>query len=110
MTAPPVPEEPSDSSGEFAGFAPPGLQRNKQKSARLLLTDEQWRLEHLLAAAVALEFIRVVAPSDPRTTAKYAATTVDNSRLLAVGNPKLHLSLLRGQLKWLRGLKHGELS
>jgi hypothetical protein len=75
----------------------------------LLLSDEQCHKEAVLAAAIALEFIRLVAPTDPRTTARYAATTVDNSRLLAGGNSKLHLNLLRGQLRWLRGLKPGEL-
>jgi hypothetical protein len=76
---------------------------------RLLLTDEQHHRECLFAAAIATEFIRLVAPADSRMTARYAAETVDNSRLLCAGSPRLHLSLLRGQLKWLRGLKPGEL-
>ena len=95
---------------------PPGFEASEGVLAaaggtapRLLLSDDQCHKEAVLAAAIAIEFIRLVAPADPRTTAKYAATTVDNSRLLAGGNSKLHLNLLRGQLRWLRGLKPGEL-
>ena len=76
---------------------------------RLVLTDEQHRRECLLAAAVAIEFIRLVAPADSRVTARYAASTVDNSRLLCAGDARLHLSLLRGQVRHLRRLNPGEL-
>jgi hypothetical protein len=99
MSAPSVPE--------FEDFPPRGNQGNEQKSPRLTLSDQQWRSEHLLAAAVALEFVRITAPSDSHTTAAYAAATVDNSRTLAAGNARLHFSLLRGQLKWLRSLPAG---
>ena len=71
------------------------------------LTDEQHRLEHVLAAAVAAEFIRVAAPPDSRTTARYAATVVDNSRLLADRDVRRHLALLRSQVRWLRLLPAG---
>ena len=74
---------------------------------RLVLTEEQRRREHVLAAAVAIEFIRIAQPSDSRVTARYAASAVDNSRLLCAGSPRLHLSLLRGQLRWLRSLPVG---
>jgi hypothetical protein len=92
----PLPEASGGVLGPADGTAP-----------RLLLSDEQHRRECVLAAAIAIEFIRVVAPSDSRTTARYAATTVDNSRALCAGSPRLHLSLLRRQLKWLRGLPVG---
>jgi len=74
---------------------------------RLVLTDDQRHMEAVLAAGIAVEFIRVAAPSDSRVTARYAASAVDNSRLLCAGSPRLHLSLLRGQLKWLRSLEPG---
>jgi hypothetical protein len=40
-------------------------------------------------------------------TAAYANRVVSNSRALADGDPKLHLSLLRSQVRWLRGLRVG---
>jgi hypothetical protein len=73
----------------------------------VLLTEYQRHVEAVLAAAVAIEFIRIAQPSDSRVTARYAASAVDNSRLLCAGSPRLHLSLLHGQLKWLRSLPAG---
>jgi hypothetical protein len=104
MTAPPVPDDPS---GEFGAFTPMLGVGNDRKSARLLLSDADRTREALLASRIAVEHIRVVQPSDSRVTAKYAATVIDNSRLLAGGNPRLHLSLLGSHVKWLKSLPTG---
>jgi hypothetical protein len=77
---------------------------------RLLLSDEQQHREAVLAYALALEHIRVASPSDSRATARYCASVVDNSRVLAGCDARLHLRLLKAHLRWLRGLKPGELS
>ena len=70
----------SDSSGEFADFTSVGEQGNDEKSPSLLLPDTERVREALLASRIAVEHIRVVAPSDSRATASYAAQVVDNSR------------------------------
>jgi hypothetical protein len=75
---------------------------------RLLLSDSQWRTEHILAAWISVEHARLSDAADSRATARYAADVVDRSRLLSGTNPRLHLNLLRGQLRWLKGLKPGE--
>lgn len=49
MTAPSA----SDPSGEFDGFPLIGDEGIEQKSPRLVLSDEQYRLEHVLAYAAA---------------------------------------------------------
>jgi hypothetical protein len=116
MAAPCVPAEgdgdpdvpvrlPGASEGGFDGDIPHVLP--SVLPPRLVLTDEQHRRECVLAAGIAVEFIRLVVPADSRVTARYAASAVDNSRLLCAGSPRLHLSLLRGQLKWLRSLEPG---
>lgn len=75
---------------------------------RRLLSDSQWRTEHILAAWIAVEHIRIAAPADSRVTARYVSQVVDNSRLLAGSNARLHLNLLRSQLRWLKSLRPGE--
>src|SRR5688500_1232188 len=104
MAAPSVPAEDPweglDPSGEFAGFAPSGLQGNDEKSPGLVLSDAERTREALLASAIAVEFIRVMAlsdsehPSDSRVAARYTSRVVDNSRALCGGNSRLHLNLL----------------
>jgi hypothetical protein len=106
MTAPPVPEDPSDSSREFAGFAPSGLQGNEQKSAGLVLSPAEATREALLSAAICVEHARIAGPFDSRVTARYASQVVDNSRRLA-GSAGLHLNLLAGHVMWLRSLPAG---
>src|SRR5688572_8395695 len=68
----------SDSSGEFADFTSVGEQGNDEKSPSLLLSDTERVREALLASRIAVEHIRVVAPSDSRATASYAAQVVVN--------------------------------
>lgn len=104
MTAPPVSGDPS---GEFAAFSSVSEQGNDRKSASLVLSPAEHTREALMASSIAVEYIRVATPADSRVTAKYAATVVDNSRLLAGGNPRLHLNLLRGHVAWLRSLPTG---
>jgi hypothetical protein len=74
---------------------------------RMLLSDSQWRAEHVLAAWIAVEHARLTGAADSRTTTGYVNQVVDNSRLLSGGNPRLHLNLLRSQVHWLRGLPVG---
>ena len=97
----------SDPSGEFGDFASVGEQGNDRKSARLVLTDEDRVREALLASRIAVEHIRIAAPSDSRATANYAARVVDNSRRLAGGDASLHLRLLVSHRDWLRTLPVG---
>jgi hypothetical protein len=97
----------SDPSGEFDDVAPVDKQANNEKSARLVLSDVQRVREALLASRIAVEHIRVAAPSDSKATASYAARVVDNSRRLAGDDARLHLSLLAGHVTWLRGLPSG---
>jgi hypothetical protein len=88
-------------------FAPSGLQGNEQRSPRLLLSDVVRVREALLTSRIAVEHLRIAAPSDSRATANYAARVVDNSRLLAGGDASLHLNLLGSHVKWLRSLPTG---
>jgi hypothetical protein len=74
---------------------------------RLLLSDEEWRLEHVLAYAMALEFGRVAVRASHTAAARYVSQVVDNSRALCAGSPRLHLNLLRSQVRWLRDLPVG---
>jgi hypothetical protein len=103
MTARPV----GDGSEGFGDFAPSGLQGNEQEAPRLLLSDADRVREALLASRIAVEHIRIAAPSDSRVTANYAARVVDNSRRLAGGDAGLHLNLLAGHVMWLRSLPAG---
>jgi hypothetical protein len=96
-----------DASGEFGDVAPVVKQGNDQKSPRLVLSDVDRVREALLASRIAVEHIRVVAPSDSRATASYAAQVVDNSRRLAGGDASLHLNLLGSHVKWLHSLPTG---
>jgi hypothetical protein len=77
------------------------------KAPGLVLSGAERTREALLASAIAVEHVRVVAPADSRTTAAYAARTVDNSRLLCGGDAQLHLTLLAGHRTWLRSLPSG---
>jgi hypothetical protein len=74
---------------------------------RLVLTDGQWRTEHILLAWLAREHRRVVEPADSRVTTDYVNRVADNSRLLSGGNPRLHLNLLRHMVRRLRSLPVG---
>ena len=100
MTALPVPGDPA---GEFDAFTAQLAERNEQKSPGLVLSGAERTREALLAAWIAVEHARVVGPVDSRTTARYAARVVDNSRRLAAGDAVLHLSLFAGA----RGLAAG---
>jgi hypothetical protein len=110
MTAPSVPAE-----GDGDPFLPVPLSEAPEGVValsgggvpRLLLSDVDRTREALLAARVAVEHIRVAAPSDSRATANYAARVVDNSRALAAGDGRLHLNLLAGHVTWLRSLPAG---
>jgi hypothetical protein len=104
MGAPSVSEDPS---GEFGGFSRWLSEENDRKSPRLVLSDEQHRREAVLAYGIAVEHIRVAAPPDSRTTARYCEMVRANSAALAGGDARLHLRLLHGQLKWLRSLPAG---
>jgi hypothetical protein len=104
MNAPPMPE---DGPGEIRAVTHSDSVDSGQKSPCLTLSDHERWLEHALGAAVAVEFVRVAASPDPGVTAAYANRVVSNSRALAAGDPKLHLSLLRSQVRWLRGLRVG---
>jgi hypothetical protein len=109
VTAPPMPEDPG---GEFRGVTPTTGADSGQKSPLLELNEAQRRQEHLYAAALAGEFGRIkfgrVYPlASARIASRYASTVVDNSRALAAGNPRVHMGLLRGQLRWLRSLPMG---
>lgn len=77
------------------------------KSSTLVLSDDQRQLEAMIAASLALEFGRVEVLADSRSAAAYSASVVDKSRALSAGIARSHMSLLRGQLKWLRGLRPG---
>jgi hypothetical protein len=98
---------PDDGPGEVADVAPTGNKDSAPKSTCLVLTADQAQLEALYASAVSLEYIRVRRPVDSRCAAAYAAQVVDNSRLLAGGDPRLHLNLMRSQIRWLRSLRVG---
>jgi hypothetical protein len=80
------------------------------RSSTLVLSDDQRQLEAMIAAALAVEHARLVPLGDARAAAGYAAMVVDNSRVLAAGNARVHLNLLRSQLRWARSLKPGELT
>jgi hypothetical protein len=98
---------PEDGPGDFHAVTPTGNRDSERKSPHLELTDYQRTNEGLLAAYVAVEFGRVTGSVDARRAAAYAAQVTDNSRALATGSARSHMSLLRGQLRWLRGLPVG---
>jgi hypothetical protein len=99
-----------DLLGDFGGVTPVGGGGFGQKSPRLVFTDQQYQRECVLAYAMAVEHIRVAEPADAGVTTRYVNQVVDNSRLLSGGNARLHLNLLRSQVRWLKSLKLGELS
>jgi hypothetical protein len=73
----------------------------------LVLSPQQRTHEALTAAAISLEYGRIVGAADARRAAGYAAQVVDNSRKLNAGNPRLHLKLLVAHCNWLRTLPEG---
>lgn len=73
---------------------------------RLVLSDAQWRSEAVLGYCVALEYARVVGPSDGRVAAEYVAHTLDNCRLGAV-DVRAYFSAVVRHLRWLRSLPVG---
>ena len=111
MTAPSVPAEEGD---DPASLSPSPFEAETGRmglpdgaASHLVLSGAERTREALLASAIAVEFIRVVAPSESRIAARYTSRVVDNSRAFAAGDAALHLSLLRGHVVWLRGLPTG---
>jgi hypothetical protein len=94
--SPPASETSEGRAGFPAGGVPP-----------LLLSGPQRTQEALTAAAVSLEYGRIVGAGDARRAARYAARVVDNSRALSGGDSRLHLSLLVSHRDWLRTLPSG---
>ena len=74
---------------------------------RMVLSDREWQTEHILLAWAAVEHVRVVEPDSAAATTDYVNGLADNARLLAGGNARLYVTLLRSQLKWLRRLPSG---
>jgi hypothetical protein len=116
MTAPSVPAGEGDDPG--LSLSLPGASEGRTGlpggvAPHLVLTGAERTREALLASAIAVEFIRVVAlsesehPADSRVAARYTSRVVDNSRALAGGNARLHLSLLVSHRDWLRTLPSG---
>jgi hypothetical protein len=101
---------PEDGPGEFHAVTPTDDRVSERKSTRLgaVVEARERQREALIASAVALEFGRLVPLADARRAAAYSASVIDCYRLLSAGNAQTHASLLRGQLKWLRGLKPGD--
>jgi hypothetical protein len=99
VTAPAVSGEGDDPSAAEGVLGLPG--------GRLVLSGAERTREALLSARIAVEHVRVVEPSDSRTTARYASQVVDNSRRLAGADAGLHLSLLAGHVAWLSSLPAG---
>jgi hypothetical protein len=91
------PSEASEGRTGLAGGVPPGL----------VLSGAERTQEALTAAAISLEYGRIVGAVDARLAAKYASRVVDNSRVLCGGNPRLHLNLLVSHRDWMRGLPTG---
>jgi hypothetical protein len=77
----------------------------------LVLSGAEATREALTAAAISLEYGRIVGAVDSRRAARYASQVVDNSRALCGDNPRLHLNLLVSHRDWMRGLPtaNGEL-
>jgi hypothetical protein len=98
---------PEDPGGEIADVTLTGKQEKDRKSPVLELTDYQRQTEHLLSAAICLEFVRIATPPNPSVTAAYANQVVGNSRLLSAGNPGAHMALLRHMVRWLRSVPVG---
>jgi hypothetical protein len=85
MSAPSVPAGEAD---DPRGLSPSPFDASvlgpaEGTAPRLLLSDDAAHREAVLAYALALEHIRVASPSDLRVTARYCASVVDDSRLLA---------------------------
>lgn len=100
--------EPDDHPGTPSSPDMPGdRDSGPAQPIRLLLSEHDRRMEHMLGYHLALELARVRPFTDSQSAARYAATTIDNSRALCGGNPKRHINLLRGQLGWLRKLPVG---
>ena len=68
------------------------------------LTERQRLLTHLLAAQVAIEYIRITSPEDSRQAAAYAAMVLDNCRAVAPGDARAYLRHVRAHARWLRSL------
>jgi hypothetical protein len=93
--------------GDFHGLAPTDGLVSGRKSPIVELTEQERVMEHMIGAHLAAEYLRLRPLADARAAAAYAAQVTDNSRALATGSARSHMSLLRGQLRWLRGLPVG---
>jgi hypothetical protein len=71
------------------------------------LSEVQRRTEALLAAAIAIEHVRIVGPEDSRLTAAYTAAVLENCRAQAADDLRRYLPAVRRDLLWLRSLASG---
>lgn len=72
-----------------------------------VLSEEERRVEAELAAAIAIEHVRIVEPVDSRVTAAYANAVLDNRRAMSADVLRRYLTLVRKYLMWLWSLPAG---
>jgi hypothetical protein len=79
----------------------------QRRPSRPSLSEEQRRTEALLAAAVAIECVRLGGFNNSMAIAGYCAMVLDNCRARTADDLRRYLPLLRGHLLWLRSLPTG---